>query len=155
MVGYGAWSLVLIALYLVLPDSAVGLVWIAVTATTVTAVLLGVRRNRPRRRWPWRLLGLTYVTFLAGSILSLASPGFPSMADAWSSTSVSDKQLALVRGIVRLAAILQMSVVAEGVETPADDELLRDMGCRFGQGYLYAKPMPEPAEWVQAHAVNA
>ncbi|MER7282491.1 bifunctional diguanylate cyclase/phosphodiesterase [Dactylosporangium sp. NPDC000244] len=101
MVGYGAWSLVLIALYLVLPDSAIGLVWIAVTATTVTAVLLGVRRNRPRRRWPWRLLGLTYVTFLAGSILSLASPGFPSIADAWNILVVMPGLVAALWGLSR------------------------------------------------------
>ncbi|WP_433088131.1 hypothetical protein ACQP1P_19610 [Dactylosporangium sp. CA-052675] len=45
MVGYGAWSLVPITLYLVLPDDAIGPIWIAVTAPTVTAVLPGVRRR--------------------------------------------------------------------------------------------------------------
>ncbi|WP_432968594.1 putative bifunctional diguanylate cyclase/phosphodiesterase [Dactylosporangium sp. CA-233914] len=65
--------------------------------------------------------------------------------------AVSDKQLALVRGIVQLAATLQMSVVAEGVEAPADADLLRDMGCRFGQGYFYSRPMPEAdaAAWLR------
>ncbi|MET7395402.1 bifunctional diguanylate cyclase/phosphodiesterase [Dactylosporangium sp. NPDC005572] len=59
--------------------------------------------------------------------------------------AVSAKQLDLVRGIIQLAATLQMSVVAEGIETAADNGLLRDAGCRFGQGYLYAEPLPEAA----------
>jgi diguanylate cyclase (GGDEF)-like protein/PAS domain S-box-containing protein len=64
--------------------------------------------------------------------------------------AVSGKQLDLVRGIIQLAETLQMSVVAEGIETPADNALLRDAGCRYGQGYLYAKPLPEPKaeEWL-------
>jgi diguanylate cyclase (GGDEF)-like protein len=83
MVWYGGWAALLLVLYAVVPADALGLVWIAVAATAVTAVLLGVRRNRPRRRGPWRLLALTYVTFLAGSVLALAFGGFPSIADGW------------------------------------------------------------------------
>ena len=37
---------------------------------------------------------------------------------------------------------LKMSVVAEGVETPAVLALLKDMGCDYAQGYYFAKPMP-------------
>jgi EAL domain-containing protein (putative c-di-GMP-specific phosphodiesterase class I) len=71
--------------------------------------------------------------------------------------AVSDKQLALVRGIIQLAATLQMSVVAEGIETPTDDALLREAGCDFGQGYHYAKPLPEPqaAAWLRAEPSRA
>ena len=49
----------------------------------------------------------------------------------------------LCRAIIDLAGALGMSVVAEGVETTAHADLLRDMGCGFAQGYLYAKPLPE------------
>ena len=35
-----------------------------------------------------------------------------------------------------------MDVVAEGIETGDQYRLLRHMGCRYGQGYLFAKPMP-------------
>jgi EAL domain-containing protein (putative c-di-GMP-specific phosphodiesterase class I) len=35
-----------------------------------------------------------------------------------------------------------MDVVAEGIETRDQYRLLRQMGCRYGQGYLFAKPLP-------------
>lgn len=53
-----------------------------------------------------------------------------------------DQALQIVRTIVELARVLGMDVVAEGIETPEQYRLLRQMGCRYGQGYLFAKPMP-------------
>ena len=47
-----------------------------------------------------------------------------------------------MRTIVELARVLGMDVVAEGIETPEQDALLRQLGCRFGQGFLYARPTP-------------
>jgi EAL domain-containing protein (putative c-di-GMP-specific phosphodiesterase class I) len=38
-----------------------------------------------------------------------------------------------------------MDVVAEGIETDTQHRLLRDMGCRYGQGFLYARPMSAEA----------
>ena len=35
-----------------------------------------------------------------------------------------------------------MDVVAEGIETAHQQEHLRKLGCRFGQGYLFSKPAP-------------
>jgi len=35
-----------------------------------------------------------------------------------------------------------MNVVAEGIEDLAQHELLQQLGCRYGQGHLFAKPMP-------------
>jgi diguanylate cyclase (GGDEF)-like protein/PAS domain S-box-containing protein len=55
-------------------------------------------------------------------------------------TSARDR--AIVEGIVRMAEALDLDVVAEGVETPEQRELLRGFGCRYGQGYLYARPAP-------------
>ena len=54
----------------------------------------------------------------------------------------NDQALQIVRTIVELARVLGMDVVAEGIETVAQYQQLRDLGCRFGQGYLFAKPMP-------------
>ncbi len=48
---------------------------------------------------------------------------------------------AIVRSIVELAAALGMSTVAEGVEEPAQYELLRRAGCQGVQGFLIARPM--------------
>jgi diguanylate cyclase (GGDEF)-like protein len=52
---------------------------------------------------------------------------------------------AIVRGIVALAHNLGMHVIAEGIEDPAQVTLLRSIGCPYGQGYLFAKPMPAAA----------
>ncbi len=44
--------------------------------------------------------------------------------------------------MIGLAAGLGMNVVAEGVETTGQALRLQELGCRFGQGYLFARPMP-------------
>ena len=44
--------------------------------------------------------------------------------------------------IVPLGHQLGMKVLAEGVETEAQADILRKLGCDEAQGYLYAKPMP-------------
>ncbi|MEU9860002.1 aminotransferase class I/II-fold pyridoxal phosphate-dependent enzyme [Streptomyces sp. NPDC047971] len=51
------------------------------------------------------------------------------------------QQVALVEGIVRIADVLGLRVVAEGIENEGQRELLADMGCQFGQGFLFARPM--------------
>lgn len=56
-----------------------------------------------------------------------------------------DQPLQIVRTIVELARVLGMDVVAEGIETREQYRLLRQMGCRYGQGFLFAKPMPPEA----------
>ncbi len=48
----------------------------------------------------------------------------------------------IVRTIVHLARNLGMSVVAEGVETAAQLDDLRLMGCDYGQGYFFSRPIP-------------
>jgi EAL domain-containing protein (putative c-di-GMP-specific phosphodiesterase class I) len=52
-----------------------------------------------------------------------------------------DQPLQIVRTIIELARVLGLDVVAEGIETPEQYRLLRQLGCRFGQGYLFARPM--------------
>lgn len=49
------------------------------------------------------------------------------------------------RSIVDLAKTLNLTVVAEGVETEEQAEFLRDIGCTYLQGYLISKPMPAAA----------
>ncbi|HZW80469.1 MAG TPA: EAL domain-containing protein, partial [Candidatus Deferrimicrobiaceae bacterium] len=51
----------------------------------------------------------------------------------------------IVRVIVMLAHGLRLKVVAEGVETQAQVDLLESMGCELAQGYLYSKPVPAEA----------
>jgi 7-keto-8-aminopelargonate synthetase-like enzyme len=54
---------------------------------------------------------------------------------------VDTQQVALVDGIVRIADTLGLQVIAEGIEKSDQREVLAAMGCRFGQGYLFARPM--------------
>jgi diguanylate cyclase (GGDEF)-like protein len=49
----------------------------------------------------------------------------------------------IVEVIVALAHKLGMNVVAEGIETPEQYAILRDMTCDFGQGYLFSPPLPK------------
>lgn len=55
-----------------------------------------------------------------------------------------EKSRAIVKTILMLGENLGIEVVAEGIETAQQLELLREMGCRTGQGYLFARPM-DPA----------
>jgi EAL domain-containing protein (putative c-di-GMP-specific phosphodiesterase class I) len=54
----------------------------------------------------------------------------------------SQNAATIVRAIVALAQSLDMDVVAEGVETEAQRQFLRECGCRSYQGYLIGKPVP-------------
>jgi len=49
---------------------------------------------------------------------------------------------AILRSIVSLAHELKLAVVAEGLESEAEAMLLRDMGCEFGQGFLFGTALP-------------
>lgn len=53
-----------------------------------------------------------------------------------------NQPLQIVRTIVELARVLGMDVVAEGIETNEQDALLQQLGCRFGQGFLFSRPQP-------------
>jgi diguanylate cyclase (GGDEF)-like protein len=54
----------------------------------------------------------------------------------------SDSGLALARIVVQLADTLGLDVVAEGVETVEQADLLRGMGCAYAQGFLFSRPVP-------------
>lgn len=56
---------------------------------------------------------------------------------------VSEKGRLILENVVRMADQLKLGIVAEGVETGEQVELLRRIGCDQVQGYYYAKPMPE------------
>jgi EAL domain-containing protein (putative c-di-GMP-specific phosphodiesterase class I) len=54
---------------------------------------------------------------------------------------VSEQRLALVEGIIGIARTLHLDVIAEGIETEVQRDLLVAMGCQYGQGYLLAMPV--------------
>ncbi|MEV4517200.1 EAL domain-containing protein [Dactylosporangium sp. NPDC049525] len=51
------------------------------------------------------------------------------------------RQEAVATAVIRMAQALDLSAVAEGIETEEQARMLRHLGYRFGQGYLYARPL--------------
>jgi diguanylate cyclase (GGDEF)-like protein len=56
---------------------------------------------------------------------------------------LSSQDTAIVKAIIQMARSLNLVTVAEGAETKAEADLLTQLGCTHGQGYYWAKPMPE------------
>ncbi|MHA6964457.1 putative bifunctional diguanylate cyclase/phosphodiesterase [Zobellella denitrificans] len=52
----------------------------------------------------------------------------------------SEQDLGLVELMVKMGQLLRLGVIAEGVEHPRENDLLRQLGCDEAQGYLYQKP---------------
>ena len=68
----------------------------------------------------------------------------------------SEQRLALAEGIVQIAKTLSLDVVAEGIETEVQRDLLSSMGCHYGQGFLLAMPMPlTEAEELARHGFSS
>ena len=61
-------------------------------------------------------------------------------------------QRRLVASIIDIGKALGIKVVAEGVETMEQADILRDLGCDLLQGFAFARPMPssELVEWIGA-----
>jgi len=59
---------------------------------------------------------------------------------------------AIVRSIIRLAAELDLTTIAEGTETPEQREQLIALGCGLAQGYVWSRPLAADAfhEWLAA-----
>ncbi len=55
----------------------------------------------------------------------------------------SDTQKQMLRAMVALSKALNLKIVAEGVETLEEHKIIAELGCEYGQGFLYGKPKPE------------
>jgi predicted signal transduction protein with EAL and GGDEF domain len=68
-----------------------------------------------------------------------------------------DGGLELVRSIVELGGRLGLDVVAEGIETSAQADILRELSCTYGQGYHYARPLTAEAadDYLAEHSSPA
>ncbi|MDD3449892.1 MAG: EAL domain-containing protein [Gammaproteobacteria bacterium] len=60
-----------------------------------------------------------------------------------SSMLLNRKSQGIVRALTELAQINQMEVIAEGIDHRDQINLLQDYGCRYGQGFLFTRPMSE------------
>ena len=54
----------------------------------------------------------------------------------------SQKMKKILGNVIKLGQSLGMGVICEGIETVEEEKLLLSLGCRYGQGFLNAKPMP-------------
>jgi len=56
----------------------------------------------------------------------------------------------IVRAIKALSDSLDLDVVAEGIETQEQLEIIRELGCKFGQGFFWSRPLPpaDALEWA-------
>ena len=54
----------------------------------------------------------------------------------------SNRMRSILANVIKLGKALNMQVICEGIETRDQEELLLELGCHYGQGYLNAKPMP-------------
>ncbi len=72
------------------------------------------------------------------------------------SPEISDKNYDIVKAIVNLAHSLELDVIAEGIETESQLEILRHLGCEYGQGYLFAYPLSnrDILDLLQRRVVN-
>ncbi|MEZ9265660.1 EAL domain-containing protein, partial [Vibrio splendidus] len=55
---------------------------------------------------------------------------------------------------LKLAQILDFSVIAEGLETQNHVTTLRQIGCKYAQGYFFARPLPID-DWVSYFLLNS
>jgi diguanylate cyclase (GGDEF)-like protein/PAS domain S-box-containing protein len=78
---------------------------------------------------------LTYLRRLPVSTIKIDRSFIREMAD-------DPDDMAIVVSIVDLARSVDLTVVAEGIETPAQLALLRGLGCAAGQGFLWSRPVP-------------
>jgi EAL domain-containing protein (putative c-di-GMP-specific phosphodiesterase class I) len=99
--------------------------------------------------WAWKKLGvriavddfgagyssLNYLTRLPVDRLKLDQSLVHMLAS-------SSKSVVVMRSLIALAADLNIDVIAEGVETEEELQVLADLGCPKVQGYLLAQPMP-------------
>jgi diguanylate cyclase (GGDEF)-like protein len=90
--------------------------------------------------------GLSYLRRLPADIIKIDRSFVGDLPAGRSATT-------LITSIVELARTLGLDVVAEGVETEEQRRALRELGCPWAQGYLFARP--EPADRCAAFLVGA
>lgn len=52
------------------------------------------------------------------------------------------KGIGILESIINMARLMHLPIIVEGVETMQQENILRDLGCRYTQGFYYFKPLP-------------
>ncbi|MEL6928917.1 MAG: EAL domain-containing protein [Cyanobacteria bacterium J06600_6] len=70
--------------------------------------------------------------------------------------NIEPQNLEIIKTIVTLAQVLEMQIIAEGIETKLQSKVLKDLNIEFGQGYLFSKPLTvQQAELLIDSSVKA
>ncbi len=64
------------------------------------------------------------------------------------------KKRAILKAIIEMCRNLEIICVAEGIETGDQVEMLKSLGCEFGQGYLVGRPEPAQSRHTPIHATS-
>ncbi|MFQ6371721.1 EAL domain-containing protein [Shewanella sp. YIC-542] len=81
---------------------------------------------------------LQHVTKLSATHLKIDKSFIDALAEEWGGEPIVDL-------VVRLGKRFHYAVIAEGIENASQVQALKALGCEFGQGYWFAKPMELPA----------
>jgi EAL domain-containing protein (putative c-di-GMP-specific phosphodiesterase class I) len=65
----------------------------------------------------------------------------------------NERDLIMIQKSIEMAHCLGIQVVAEGVETEEQLDLLKGIGCDMAQGYLFSRPLPanELVSWLKIY----
>ena len=81
---------------------------------------------------------------------------FRSIDRSFISGMLADRdKIAIVRAVLSLAQALGMQTTAEGIETTELAQTLAALGCTYGQGYLWARPIPQAEAYALLASRNA
>jgi EAL domain-containing protein (putative c-di-GMP-specific phosphodiesterase class I) len=84
---------------------------------------------------------LSYLRTLPLDVLKIAKQFVDGIA-------VSEEEATFVRLIVELASTVGLTVIAEGIESADQLEVLQSVGCDQGQGYVYSPALADERSWV-------
>ncbi len=84
---------------------------------------------------------LAYLNHLAIDTVKIDRSFVTELSTTPSTAQDPQFSVALVQAVVAVAAALDLKIVAEGIETAAQRDLLRSLGCQRGQGYFFARPL--------------
>lgn len=59
-----------------------------------------------------------------------------------SESSEEERSRSVLKGVVNIAAELNLDMICEGVETKEQAIMLHELGCEVGQGYAFSRPLP-------------
>jgi EAL domain-containing protein (putative c-di-GMP-specific phosphodiesterase class I) len=124
------------------------MVTIEVTETAVSKNVNGLLESLTRLRMQGFSISVDDFGTGYSSLLQLSEMPFTEIKidrNFVTGATENKKSTVIAHSIVQLAKNLDMRTVAEGVETEDEHRYVKQLGCQTGQGYLFARPLPQSA----------